>query len=266
MKLQDFIQFTGLDLDALDTDTLRRLVSAQGQTLNRRISNIKYNPDASQIPIKSIMESGGRFTTRSHYRKTQHGKPVPMTRKELITEAKREINFAKKSYSTVKGAKALKAANQKIGGGQTSKEYAKKKAKEARAKVREQIYAENKAAGRRANKYTPAQKYAMKQAGKQAYKEAKKSYDDAVTDYWEQYRRYKEENNVQGSPTEVSENVSEYAFQSEEDKRNHFEKIVENYYLNPSEDEEIEDNNPLKLADENEYDDWENTDEELPFK
>lgn len=266
MKLQDFIQFTGLDLDSLDTDTLRHLVSAHGQTLNRRISNIKYNPDASQIPVKFIMESGGRFTTRSHYRKTQHGKPVPMTRKELITEAKREINFAKKAYSTVKGAKALKASNQRIGGGQTSKEYAKEKQKEARAKVREQIYAENRAAGRRANKYTPAQKYAMKQAGKQAYKEAKKAYDEAIADYWEQFRRYKEENNVQGSPTEVAENVSKYAFQSDEEKKEHFEKIIENYYLNSSEDEEIEDNNPLKLINENVYDEWEDTDEELPFK
>lgn len=271
MNLQQFTTLTGLDLDTLDTDTLRRLVSAHGQTLNRRIQNIKYNPDASQIPVKYIMQSGGRFTTRSHYRKTKHGKPQPMNRKELLTEAKREINFAKKSYSTVKGAKDLKSANQRIGGGQTSKEYAKKKEQEARAKVREQIHKENRAAGRRANKYTAAQKYAMKQAGKQSYKQAKKAYDKAVSDYWEQYHQYKETNNVQGSPVEVTENVSKYVFQSDEDKQKHFEEIVKNFYLNPPEYENIEDNSPFKIKDEDpdytkEVEEWINEAGETLFK
>lgn len=262
MRLQDFQKLTGQDIEKLDTASLRRLVSAQGQTLNRRLTNIRYNPDTSKIAYNRVMESGGRFTTRSHNTRK------PMNRKELLYEAKREISFAKSKGSTVKSAKALKTANQLAGGGQTSKEYAKKKKKEAQAKVREQIYAENRAKGRRANKYTPAQKYAMKQAGKQAYKEAKKAYDDAVTDYWKKYHQYKEEQNVEGSPVEVSENVSKYAFMSEEKQKKHFENIVEQYYLNKESDIE-EPENPLQLVEDDrtkEAEDWLNEEFEHTFR
>lgn len=268
MRLQEFQKLTGQQLDKMDTASLRRLVSAQGQTLNRRLTNIRYNEDASKIQYHNVMESGGRFTTLSHQNKTRHGKPKPMNRKELLYEAKREQQFARSKGSTVSSAKALKVQNQRAGGGQTAKEYAKKKKKEAQAKVREQIYAENRAKGRRANKYTPAQKYAMKQAGKQAYKEAKKAYDDAVTDYWEKYHQYKEEHNVEGSPTEITQNVSKYAFMSKEEREKHFENIVEQYYLNNDEDT-IPDNNPLNLVEDEhteEMRDWLDEDDDNIFK
>lgn len=256
MRLQDFATLTGQDLDALDTPTLRRLVSAQAGTLNRRLQNIRYNPDASQIAVKSVMSSGGRFGTRSHTRKTAHGARQPMTRKELLYEAKREIKFARHQGSTVSSAKKLKETNQRIGGGQTAKEYAKERQKQAREEVRKQIYAENRAAGRRANKYTEAQKYAMKQAGKQAYTQAKKAYDKAVTDYWNTYHDYKEKENVIGSPPTIAENVSKVAFMSEEEQKKHFANIVKDYeeQMLQNGGEVPEDFNPLKLVDNTEDD------------
>lgn len=255
MKLQEFAKLTGQDLESLDTDTLRKLVSAQAGTLNRRLIHIKYNPDTSKIALKAVQESGGKFTTLSHYNKTAHGARKPMTRKELLYEAKREISFTKAKGSTVSSAKELKETNQRIGGGQTSKEYAKEKAKEARAKVREQIYAENRAAGRRANKYTKAQKYAMKMAGKMEYKKAKKQYDEAITKAWEAYHLQKEMNQMESraefneGPT-IQETVQKVAFMSEEDRENYFrerfEKMIEEREDN---EEEIEEVNPLDLVD-----------------
>ena len=250
MKLQDFAQLTGQDLEALDTDTLRSLVSAQAGTLNRRLINIKYNPDTSKIALKAVNESGGKFTTRSHYNTTANGARKPMTRKELLYEAKREISFAKSKASTVSSAKKLKENMQCIGGGQTSR-----KAKEARAKVREQIYAENRAAGRRANKYTKAQKYAMKMAGKIEYEKAKKQYDEAITNVWESYRLYKEMNQMESraefneGPT-IQETVQKAAFMSEEDRENYFREKFEKMIEDRGENEEvIEEVNPLDLVD-----------------
>ena len=255
MKLQDFTQLTGQDLEAMDTDTLRSLVAAQAGTLNRRFINIKYNPDTSKIALKAVQESGGKFTTRSHYNTTANGARKPMTRKELLYEAKREISFAKSKVSTVTSAKKLKEQMQRIGGGQTSKEYAKEKAKEARAEVRAQIRAENKAAGRRATKYTAAQKNAMKMAGKIEYEKAKKRYDDAMTNVWEAYRLYKEMNQMESraefneGPT-IQETVQDTAFMSEEDREKYFKEKFEKMIEDRGENEEvIEEMNPLDLVD-----------------
>lgn len=255
MKLQDFAQLTGQELEALDTDTLRSLVSAQAGTLNRRLINIKYNPDTSKIALKAVQESGGKFTTRSHYNTTANGARKPMTRKELLYEAKREISFAKSKGSTVSSAKKLKDQMQRIGGGQTSKEYAKKKAKEARAKVRAQIYAENRAAGRRANKYTKAQKYAMKKAGEMEYKKAIKQYDDAMNNAWESYHLHKEMNQMESraefneGPT-IQETVQKAAFMSKEDRENYFRERFEKMVEDRGENEEVmEEVNPLDLVD-----------------
>lgn len=97
------------DIQAMTTPQLKATVSEIGKRLNKRLTNIKYNPQVSKVTLNKVEEEGGKFrtTTRDWEHRDKHGNPKirPMTRQELILEAKREKDFIKAPASTVQKAR-----------------------------------------------------------------------------------------------------------------------------------------------------------------
>lgn len=207
MTLNEFVGLSYQDLKKLDTDTLKKLVSEKGKSLNKRIRRIEKNPaELSQVSVATVKRSGGYFGIR--------GK----NRKELLAEAKREQRFAKGKASTVSKAKAFKEKMQRAGGGMTSKEYGKKKRKEY---IEHEKKLQTKKTGR-----TKKSKKSLTEKADLVEKKSRQEYDKKVTEYWENFNRWKEENPTIGSPTNVKNNVSYRAFKSPEEQWSRFTRLA----------------------------------------
>lgn len=181
MKLSDFYTLTGDQLESMDVQSLKKLVSEQGQKLNKRISNIKGNPKANKGAVKSVESSGGRF-----------GVSGKDTKRALILEAKREQRFMDKKTSTVKGAVKANQRSGKDITGMTSKQYAKK---EASKKIKKEKEEEKKRIGNasKKRKQSKSQKKKWDKKRRQYEKEAEKKYNKDIGDAWEQFHKWKEE-------------------------------------------------------------------------
>ena len=219
MTLEEFSNLSYADLKKLDTPTLKKLVSEKGKSLNKRIWRIEKDSDASQVSVDIVKKSGGTFRVG--------GK----NRKALLAEAKREQRFAKGKASTVSKARAFKAEQQKAGAGITAKEYGKQKKKEY-------IKAETEKAKKK-GKLTKAKRKAISEKAKAVEQRAKKELDKKVSEYWDEFHRWQEENPEKGSPVNVKNNVSERAFKSAKEQRQKFTKLYNNE-VNKREKEYIE--------------------------
>lgn len=198
MTLSDFYTLTTDQLESLDKQQLKKLVSEQGKKLNKRISNIKGNPKANKTAVRIVESSGGRFGVK--------GKD---TKRSLIAEAKREQRFMDKKTSTVKGAVQVhEESGQKVTG-MTSKQYAKSKASD----FKKQKTSEKKAKSK-TGKLTKAQKKSIDKQVKQIEKKAEKQYNDDIGEAWEAFHKAKEENPAYTgsySKERVKQLVNDYA-------------------------------------------------------
>lgn len=200
MKLEEFTQLSVDELERLDVPTLKRLVSEQGKKLNKRISNIRYNPEAAKISVNKIMRSGGKFGVRGKDEKS-----------ELIDEAKREINFAKEKTSTVYGARAAKKEIEKSYKGETSEEYGKRKRKEYEKEETKKKMEQAKEKGKKG--LTKAQKKSIKKMGKKVEKAQKKIYDKRAGEAWSEFKKWKEKHpSIEHyNKEDVKSSIEEYA-------------------------------------------------------
>lgn len=239
MTLQQVQDLTIEQIKQIPTPQLRRIVQQTATTLNKRIINIKYTKSASQISVKAVKETGGKF--KSTYKITNaQGKKVsrPMQRRDLIAELKREKNFMKGAASTVKKAKQFKKKQQETAGGQTADSYAKKKAREARRERSKQIQAENRAKG--ITKMSKKQKSELDKLYRQKYKEASERYDKAVEEAWDAYHNWKEINQIESKAIfdegkTIQDMVISTAFNSDNARDEYFKNQWEKYI---EEDEE----------------------------
>lgn len=204
MTLNEFAGLSYQDLKKLDTDTLKKLVSEKGKSLNKRIRRIEKNKsDLSQVSVKEVKRSGGYFGVK--------GK----NRKELLAEAKREQRFARGKASTVRTAKTFKEEMQRRGGGMTAREYGKLKKKEFLEQEK-----------KKSPTVKGKKQKSLTERAEAVEKKARTEYDKKVSEYWENFRRWKEERPTIGSPTDVKNNVSSRAFKSPEEQREIFTKLA----------------------------------------
>lgn len=209
MTIEDFINLSYEDLKKLDTDTLKKLVSEKGKSLNKRIRRIERTPEASQVSVEGVRKTGGTFSVK--------GK----TRKQLLAEARREQRFAKGKASTVQSARTFKEEMQRAGAGMTAKEYGIKKRDEYIKKETKKIR------DKTGKKPTRTQKKAISEKARSVEEKAKKELDEKVSDYWEEFHKWQEENPTKGSPINVKNNVSYRAFKSKEEQRARFTALYE---------------------------------------
>lgn len=233
MKVQDLENLSIEEIKTMPESQLRRLVSRTATTLNKRITNIRYNPKTSKISVDAVKNSGGKFKT-TYLSRNKKGKLVrkPMNKKQLITEAKREKNFMKGVASTVKKAKEFKEKQQKEAGGQTMSDYGHAEARKARQKRAAEIKEENRAKG--IKKMTKEQKSELSSIYKARYKEASKQYDDAVDRAWTSYHNWKEINQLESRATDeesetIQETVQKSVFMGEDERKAYFSKSFSKY-------------------------------------
>lgn len=259
MKIQDLENLSIEEIKAMPEPQLRQLVSRTASTLNKRITNIRYNPKTSKISIDAVKNSGGKFKT-TYLSRNKKGKLVskPMNKKQLITEAKREKNFMKGVASTVKKAKEFKEKQQKEAGGQTMSDYGHTEARKARQKRATEIKAENKEKG--IKKMTKEQKSELSSIYKARYKEASKQYDDAVSHAWTVYHNWKEINQLESRATDeesatIQEVVQKSVFMNEDERKQFFDKRFSKYLQEQESEYEAQQDsaadlgNPMNLLD-----------------
>lgn len=200
MKLSEFNTLTYKELDAMDISQLRKLATEQGKKLNKRLSHLRGNKEASHIAYNEVMKSGGKFGS-GKVKKGAEGE-----KKALINEIKREQRFSTAKSGTVLGAIKQKQEIQKSTG-QTSKEYGKRKGKEYEKEETEKLKKKSKT-----GKLTKAQKKRISKERKRIEREAKKKYDKAVGEAWDVFHRWKEEHpTLQYTKENVKASVNEYA-------------------------------------------------------
>lgn len=114
-KLAERMELSTMDIMKMPEEKIREIVSESGQSLNRRVTNIRYNKEADKRAINKLERTGGRFSVKDKN-----------TKYKLIAEFKREKEFYHSKQGTVKGAvETSRNLERKILGGKTAKEYAK---------------------------------------------------------------------------------------------------------------------------------------------
>lgn len=199
MKLEDFAKLTAKELGKMNVTQLRDLAKEQAKKLNKRLSNLRGNKEASHIAYNEAMQSGGKFGVKHIKKGTENEKT------DLIYEIKRELRFQRSKSGTVRGAKEVKKNIQKATG-KTAEEYSKEKGREYEKKEKERLKAKNKK-----HKLTKAQLKRIKKERAKREKEAKKQYNKAVGEAWDVFHRWREEHpNVSYSKEGVKASVNEF--------------------------------------------------------
>lgn len=181
MKLETFETLTYKELRDMSVADLRKLASEQGKKLNKRLSNLRGNKEASHIAYNEAMQSGGKFGVKKIKKGSEDEKM------QLISEIKREQKFQKAKSGTVRGAIKQRKEIQKATG-RTAEEYGKEKGKEYEKKEKERLIAKNKR-----HKLTKAQIKKIKKERKKREKEAKRQYNRTVGEAWSVFHRWREE-------------------------------------------------------------------------
>lgn len=172
MKASDFNKMSGNQLARIPTPELKKLVSAQAQTANRRYQNIKSNPRTAKNAVRSVDKSGGRFSVK--------GKDNTQS---LVLEAKRIQRFNKAKTGTVKGAIESKKAYEKAYKGKTAEQVGKEAEKKYK---REHMEEARKAAAEKGKKVS-------KQTRKKIERESKKAGQRAASAYSEEAEQKRKE-------------------------------------------------------------------------
>lgn len=194
MTLSEFQTLTSDQLEKLAKDELKKLVSDQGKKLNKRISNIKGNPEANKSAVRSVESSGGRF-----------GVSGKETKRALISEAMREQRFMNMKTSTVKGAIEVHRQSEKTVTGMTAEQYAKNAGKVWEEAEKERRKQEGKKIAKRTQK-------AISKKRKSLEKEARKVFNKNIGEAWDQFHKWKEENPAFSySKDSVQQIVNDYA-------------------------------------------------------
>lgn len=122
MRLQDFRELRMQDLITKSTSELKSLVQYGARVLNPKINRL-YRQGAESGKIASdayeyIEQTGGLFNTASDTpRTTKEGKVTwDKSRNELLSELKREIEFANMKTSSVSGAREVQEERERIVG------------------------------------------------------------------------------------------------------------------------------------------------------
>lgn len=200
MKLEDFAKLTTKQLSKMSVGDLRDLAKEQGKKLNKRLSNIRGNEDASKLAYNAVMESGGRFGVKRIKKGTENEK------KDIILEIKRQQRFQRAKSSTVKGAIEVNRNIQKATG-MTAEESAKKAGAKFEKEEKARLIAKNKK-----HKLTKAQAKRIKAERKKREQQAKKDYNKTVGDAWEVFHKWREEHPAVSYAKEgVKSEVIEYA-------------------------------------------------------
>lgn len=122
MKLQDFKELRMQDLMSKSTSEIKSLVQYGARVLNPKINRL-YHQGAESGKIANdayeyIEESGGLFSTVSDSPRTKKDGTLTWekSRNELMSELKREINFANMRTASVRGAKEVQAERERVVG------------------------------------------------------------------------------------------------------------------------------------------------------
>lgn len=194
MTLSDFQKLTSDQLEGLTKEELKNLVSSQGKKLNKRISNIKGNPESNKSAVRSVESSGGRF-----------GVSGKDTKRALIAEAKREQRFMSMKTSTVKGAVEVHRQSEKAVSGITAEQHARDVGRAWEESEKERKRQQGKKITKRTEK-------SIKKKRKSLENEARKVFNKNIGDAWEQFHKWKEENpSFSYSKDSVKQIVNDYA-------------------------------------------------------
>lgn len=202
MNLSDFAKLTTKELSKMNVTQLRDLAKEQGKKLNKRLSNIRGNQDASKLAYNAVMESGGKFGVKRIKRGTENEKT------DLLLEIKREQRFQNAKSSTVRGAIQVSKNIQKATG-MTAEEHSKKVGAEYEKQEKARLKAKNKK-----HKLTKAQIKRIKAERKKKELEAKKAYNKTVGEAWDVFHKWREEHpNVSYAKESVKAGVNDYVVQ-----------------------------------------------------
>lgn len=263
MKSTDFNKMTVRQLENLDFNDLKKLVSAQGQSANRRIRNIRESDKTSKRAVNQVarQQQGGRFSVK--------GK----SRDELLREARQIQNFNKSKSGTVKGATEVKNAYERKALGKTStevgketeKEYRQKKLKEERQKLKEK----SKKTGRK-YKITKRKRQQInrqaRKAGLKAEKEARKNVETAYEKFVKQQdasKRVKRGRYYYPKGSDTSEDLDETRISSPKDGDDK-SAVQENEFMEDTK-ESSDTSSPLNINDDD-FLEVPNGKVKLPFK
>lgn len=125
--IQQFADMSMNDIMKIPEADLKVIVSAIGSRLNKRLSHIRGDRNASHIDYDEVMESGGKFKTTKKVKKDDNVSRKPMTHKELLFEAQRERDFIKGNASTVRSARNYQRRLDVAALGISRRDYAKSK-------------------------------------------------------------------------------------------------------------------------------------------
>lgn len=211
MTLAEFENLTVSQLERLDIESLKKIASEQGRKLNKRLDRISSSRETNKSAVKAVQKSGGRFGVRGLTVKNMKGDiNIGATKKNLITEIKREQNFQRAKTSTYRGAKKVQEESEKKTVGITSKEYSKKK--ESSYRKEEKARLEKK----QGHKITKAQKKRIEKESKRIAQKAKKDFDKRTGEAWEKFHKWKETHPVTAqsySKEKVKSIVNEYSIE-----------------------------------------------------
>lgn len=192
MTLSEFEGLTVSQLKRLDIDQLKKIVSEQGQKLNKRLDRISSSSQTNKSAVREVKKSGGRFGVKGLTVKDRKGEiNVSVTKKNLISEIKREQNFQKARTGTFRGAKAVQEESGKKILGESKKEYQNRKAKEYREEKKKSI------SKKKWKKMSKKEKSRIYRESRRAAKQASREYDKKLGEFWKQYHEFKEKHPAQ---------------------------------------------------------------------
>lgn len=192
MKLSEFENLTVSQLENLDVEQLKKIASEQGQKLNKRLDRISSSSQTNKSAVREVKKSGGRFGVRGLTVKNRKGETnVSATKKNLISEIKREQNFQRAKTGTFQGAKKVQEESAKKTMGETKKEYSNRKAKEYREEKKKEI------GKKKWKKMSKKDKSKIYRESRRKAKEASREYDKKLGEFWKTYHEFKEKHPAQ---------------------------------------------------------------------
>lgn len=188
MKSTEFNNMTEKQLEKLSFDDLKKLVSQQGKSANKRYYRIKSDPESAKYATAQVEKSGGSF-----------GVTGKTSKASLLKEAKRIQNFNKAKSGTVSGARALKSEAEKRAVGKSAKQAEKEESKKAQKdyakKEKEKARKEAEETGKKLSKTKRKQiEKEARKVGKEAGKKAKAEVEQKVKKKFAEHQKSKQDN------------------------------------------------------------------------
>lgn len=207
--IQQFADMKMQDLMILPTSELKVMVSTIGTRLNKRLTHLRGDRQASHIAYEEVMKSGGKFKTTKQVKQGNKILRQPMSRKELLFEAQRERQYIKSPTSTVSGARKYQKSLDVAALGSTRTQYARQKYQEYKKALRSDdpiealrqmydYYNKAKSNAKREKIDSTIERLLKQKNVKETSTYFKKAavwaYNEAVSLRWDEFHKWREKN------------------------------------------------------------------------